>query len=141
MGIDIISRRLRSFSLFPPPPHPTTRRCSRAICFFKLFLFVLMTLIASIITFSKKKILEKKNITLDPRLGTLQPRPQGFSLKKFSNPTHFLREKPWGRGWVPSPSTWNPRPSTLDKKIDSCEHKIYFFVFCNTRPAFMLKYQ
>ena len=33
-----------------------------------------------------------------------QPRPQGFSLKKwmgrqwgFSRPTHFLREKPWGR--------------------------------------------
>ena len=24
----------------------------------------------------------------------LQPRPQGFPLKK----THFLREKPWGRG-------------------------------------------
>ena len=42
-----------------------------------------MTLIASIITFSKKKILEKKYITLDPRLGTLQPRPQGFSLKKW----------------------------------------------------------
>ena len=33
-----------------------------------------------------------------------QPRPQGFSLKKwvgsrpFPGPTHFLREKPWGRG-------------------------------------------
>ena len=25
-----------------------------------------------------------------------QPRPQGFSLF----PTHFLREKPWGRGWM-----------------------------------------
>ena len=47
-----------------------------------------MTLIASIITFSKKKKLEKKMLpsTLD---------------------------------MVPSPSTWNPRPSTLDKKIDS----------------------
>ena len=47
-----------------------------------------MTLIASIITFYKKKILEKKMLqsTLD---------------------------------MVPSPSTWNPRPSTLDKKIDS----------------------
>ena len=56
--------------------------------FFKFFLFVLMTLIASIITFSKKKKLEKKMLpsTLD---------------------------------MVPSPSTWNPRPSTLDKKIDS----------------------
>ena len=39
--------------------------------FFKFFLFVLMTLIASIITFSEKKILEKKYITLDPRHGTL----------------------------------------------------------------------
>ena len=38
--------------------------------FFKFFLFVLMTLIASIITFSKKKN-GKKNVTLDPRLGTL----------------------------------------------------------------------
>ena len=35
--------------------------------FFKFFLFVLMTLIASIITFSKKKKMEKKNVTLDPR--------------------------------------------------------------------------
>ena len=26
----------------------------------------------------------------------IQPRPQGFSL------THFLREKPWGRGWASS---------------------------------------
>ena len=30
-----------------------------------------MTLIASIVTFSKQKILEKKNVTLDPRHGTL----------------------------------------------------------------------
>ena len=31
-----------------------------------------------------------------------QPRPQGFSLKKWvgRRPTHFLREKPWGRGWL-----------------------------------------
>ena len=29
-----------------------------------------------------------------------QPRPQGFSLKKWvGRPTHFLREEPWGRGW------------------------------------------
>ena len=57
--------------------------------FFKFFLFVLMTLIASIITFSKKKIGKKMlPSTLD---------------------------------MIPSPSTWNPRPSTLDKdkKIDS----------------------
>ena len=47
-----------------------------------------MTLIASIITFAKKKKIGKKMLpsTLD---------------------------------MVPSPSTWNPRPSTLDKKIDS----------------------
>ena len=38
--------------------------------FFEFFLFVLMTLIASIITFSKKKNW-KKNVTLDPRHGTL----------------------------------------------------------------------
>ena len=38
--------------------------------FFKFFLFVLMTLIASIITFSKKKKLEK-NVTLDPQHDTL----------------------------------------------------------------------
>ena len=31
-----------------------------------------------------------------------QPRPQGFSLKKWvGRLTHFLREKPWGRGWFP----------------------------------------
>ena len=30
-----------------------------------------MTLIASIITFSKKKVFGKKNVTLDPRHGTL----------------------------------------------------------------------
>ena len=28
---------------------------------------------------------------------------------------------------VPSPSTWNPRPSTLDKKIDSVKLK---FILC-----------
>ena len=29
-----------------------------------------------------------------------QPRPQGFTLKKWvGRPTQFLREKPWGRGW------------------------------------------
>ena len=41
--------------------------------FFKFFLFALMTLIASIITFSKKKKkkIGKKYVTLDPRHGTL----------------------------------------------------------------------
>ena len=52
-------------------PHPTNRRCSRAIRFLNSSYFFLMTLIASIITFSKKKILEKKYVTLDPRHGTL----------------------------------------------------------------------
>ena len=49
---------------------------------FKFFLFVLMTLIASIITFYKKKILEKKKCYSRPstwyprpRHGTLDPRP------------------------------------------------------------------
>ena len=41
--------------------------------FFKFFLFVLMTLIASIITFSKKKKkkIGKNNVTLDPRHNNL----------------------------------------------------------------------
>ena len=50
----------------PPPPHPTTTRCSRAICFLNSSYFFN----ASIITFSKKKNWEK-NVTLDPRHGTL----------------------------------------------------------------------
>ena len=28
-------------------------------------------------------------------------RPQGFSLKKMGGPNQFLRERPWGRGWLP----------------------------------------
>ena len=55
----------RSFSLFQP--HPTTTRCSRAICFLNSSYFFN----ASIITFSKKKKIWKKNVTLDPRHGTL----------------------------------------------------------------------
>ena len=39
--------------------------------FFKFFLFVL---IASIITFSKKQFCGKRNVTLDPRPSTLDPR-------------------------------------------------------------------
>ena len=53
----------RSFSLFH---HPTQQLED-----VKFFLVVLMTLIASIITFSKKKKFGKKNVTLDPRHGTL----------------------------------------------------------------------
>ena len=39
---------------------------------------------------------------LDQRFQDLvQPRPQGFSLEKWvGHPIHFLREKPWGRGWI-----------------------------------------
>ena len=33
---------------------------------------------------------------------SFQPRPQGFSLKKWVGPTHFFREKPRGRGCVHS---------------------------------------
>ena len=33
------------------------------------------------------------------RTKLIQPRPQGFSLKKWVGPTHFLREKSWGRDW------------------------------------------
>ena len=59
-----------------------------------------MTLIASIVTFSKKKKkLEKKNDTLDPRHGTL-----ALDMK---------------------PSTLDPRPSTFDKKIDSSSEQIF----------------
>ena len=48
-------------------------------------------------------------------LENAQPRPQGFSLTKsvgwekvrvrvrVSRPTHFLREKPWGRSWKMPP--------------------------------------
>ena len=59
-------------------------------------------------------------------MGKNQPRPQGFSLKKwvvagahpfdrllvvaFSRPTHFLREKLWGREWGKIRRVlWNPR--------------------------------
>ena len=80
----------RSFSLFHPlpAPPPNNQEMFTRHLLFKFFLFVLMTLIASIITFSKNNILEKKML------------PSTLDL-------------------VPSPSTWNPRPSTLDKKIDS----------------------
>ena len=47
-------------------------------------------------------------------MGKNQPRPRGFSLKKwvvaFSRPTHFLREKLWGREWGKIRRVlWNPR--------------------------------
>ena len=52
----------------PPTPLPPTQQLedAHAPFFFVFYLFVLMTLIASIITFPKKN-LEKKNVTLDPR--------------------------------------------------------------------------
>ena len=63
----------RSFSLFQPPspPPPNNQKMFTRHLFFKFFLFALMTLIASIITFSKKKKIGKKYVTLDPRHGTL----------------------------------------------------------------------
>ena len=40
--------------------------------------------------------------------GVSQPRPQGFSLKKWTGrPTYFLREKPWGRGWELASFNWS----------------------------------
>ena len=60
--------------------------------FFKFFLFVLMTLIASIVTFSKKKLKKKKCY---PRHGTLDPR-RGIKLepstldKKIDSPFFSL---------------------------------------------------
>ena len=61
---------LRAFLYSNPPPHPTTRMFTRHL-FFKFFLFFLMTLIASIITFYKKKKNWEKKVNLDPRHGTL----------------------------------------------------------------------
>ena len=42
----------------------------------------------------------RKLQTLYPT-STPQARPQGFSPKNGWRPTHFLREKPWGRGYPP----------------------------------------
>ena len=43
---------------------------------------------------------EKRATGLKTGVENDQPRPQGFSLKKWvGRPTHFLREKPWERGW------------------------------------------
>ena len=61
-----------------------------------------------------------------------QPRPQGFPFKKwekaFSRPTHFLREKPWGRGWMHILFTYQcswARSSNF-KKIDCSQSPIFF---------------
>ena len=35
------------------------------------------------------------------QVASFQPRPQGFSLKKMGGPNQFLRERHWGRGWLP----------------------------------------
>ena len=66
--------------------------------FFKFFLFVLMTLITSIITFSKKKQLKQKMLpsTLDMVPSTLDPRQkdrlskihQNFSASKYDTKQH-----------------------------------------------------
>ena len=40
-----------------------------------------------------------RNIAIQLVFQQCQPRPQGFSLKKWvGRPTHFSREKPWERG-------------------------------------------
>ena len=49
-----------------------------------------MTLIASIITFSEKKILEKKYITLDPRHGTLALDMEPSTLDKKTHTLDFM---------------------------------------------------
>ena len=48
-----------------------------------------------------------------------QSRPQGFSLKKMG-PTHFLREKPWGRGWKKMLS-----PAPLSVRLEETEGTPY----------------
>ena len=58
---------LELFSIPPPPPTQQLEDV-HAPFVFKFFLFVL---IASIITFSKKNFFGKRNVTLDPRHGTV----------------------------------------------------------------------
>ena len=41
---------------------------------------------------------------------------------------------------VPSPSTWNPRPSTLDKKIDSLV-TMFLPCFCLTVVEYSSRYR
>ena len=36
-----------------------------------------------------------------PSTSPQQPRPHGFSIKKWVGPNLFFEEKPWGRGWSP----------------------------------------
>ena len=80
----------RSFSLFQPP-HPTTTRYSRAICFLNSSLFFLMH---RLLPFPKKKNFGKKKVTLDlepstldPRPSTLDPRPSTLDKKIDSTKT------------------------------------------------------
>ena len=101
----------RSFSLFHPST--TTRRSSRAICFLNSsYLFKWHWLHRSL-PFPKKKKSEKKNVTLDPRHGTLaldmepsilDPR-QKDRLTKPSDPGNTLVTRPighWCRGTLSS---------------------------------------
>ena len=55
-----------------------------------------MTLIASIITFSKKKKIGKKNVTLDPRHGTLDPRPSTKRQTRQKQST-YTEDHSWKR--------------------------------------------
>ena len=48
-----------------------------------------------------EKAIPSYNLLIHIIQSHLQPRPQGFSLKKWvgqEKDTHYLREKPWGRG-------------------------------------------
>ena len=73
----------RSFSLFQPP-HPTTTRYSRAICFLNSSLFFLMH---RLLPFPKKKNFGKKKVTLDLEPSTLDPRPSTLDKKIDSTKT------------------------------------------------------
>ena len=74
--------------LRPPPPHPTTRRCSSAI--FLKILFICVNDIDCIDYYLfKNKNLEKKNVTLDPRHGTLALDMKPSTLdKKIDSPLY-----------------------------------------------------
>ena len=81
----------RSFSLFQPPPPPSPPNNYKMFTRHYFFKFFLFFLMHRLLPYPKKKNFWKKK-----RL------PSTLDME-------------------PSPSTWNPRPSTLDKKIDSAD--------------------
>ena len=96
----------RSFSLVqpePPPPPPPPPNNYKMFTRHFFFKFFLFFLMHRLLPYPKKKNFWKKK-----RL------PSTLDME-------------------PSPSTWNPRPSTLDKKIDSFRSKRFLFplpLFC-----------